>query len=122
MKNEESDLVSISHVFLVSFVDASDFKKYDVVVTSYTTAATEWKHTKEGKESSSKKEAKKKAKKGVTGEVGTSKKNDDDDSDALSDSDSDDTIALKKKVASKSKKPSLAPLFDADWLRIIAGE
>lgn len=128
----------ISVFFLFAFVmyppalheDAADFKKYDVVVTSYTTAAAEWKHTREGKQSVQKKEANKKAKKGFTEEddgavkKGRAKsKNEEQDSDALDDSDddSDDTMALKKKLASQSKKPSLTPLFDADWLRIIAG-
>lgn len=102
-----------------------------MVITSYTTAAAEWKNTKEGKESLKKREANKRGKKDkdheqdqTEGEKKSNEKvNDFNDSiDELWKDDSEDEVVVRKKATAKSKKPSLTPLFDADWLRIIAGE
>lgn len=100
--------------------DASAFAMYDVVISTYTTASSEWSNVVGSREEEQEKAGKDSAE--------SSDELDSDDSDSDSDPDSQAKRARerqqkKKKAIKKNRsKKSAAPLFDAYWLRVVLGE
>jgi len=93
------------------------FKRYDVVITTYPTVASEWNNI-AGLDKPKKKGQQKK------NTVPDSSEEDESESD---DQDSDDSFEVidakkKKSVKTAAKKLPPAPLFDFDWLRIVLDE
>ena len=110
---------------------ANVLEKFDVVITTYSTAAAEWGNTPAGEAWAAKKGKGNKKGKGKAAAESAA----DDDSDDASDTDQLDSgedssvgpgrkPAAKAKVAppAKKKAPPPTPLFDARWLRVVLDE
>lgn len=97
---------------------SATFAKYDVVITTYTTASSEWSNY----YGTDKKNKKKKKKKKTNGAVDSSEESDDfDDSQSSDDSEPVRGTSSKKQGPTTSKKAP-APLFEAQWLRVVLDE
>lgn len=96
---------------------AEAFKRYDVVITTYPTVASEWNNV-AGMENLKKKGQQKK------NVIPDSSEEDGSESDSQGSDDSFEVIDTKKKKVVKpvAKKLAPAPLFDLDWLRVVLDE
>lgn len=97
---------------------AGVFARYDVVVTTYTTAASEWTNC-YGDEKKKKRPAKKSA--AIAREIDSSDESEQSDSGHSSD-DSEPVRSAGKNAEAKSAKRGPAPLFEAQWLRVVLDE
>jgi SNF2 family DNA or RNA helicase len=98
---------------------AAQLAKYDVIITTYSTVASEWNNA-TGMEKPKKKEAKNGRKKNAV--VDSSEEDEDRSRIQYDSNDSSDDDSAKKVYRPQRKTTPPAPLFDVDWMRVVLDE